>query len=132
MGRTGVRVVASPSRSTIIRSSTNVDKADIDGLTPARQRLGRCGILAGSISLEQALQDFLRMAVWCLFAERLLQSTVVGWGQSGRVGPLEQVMRRITSRGRAVFLLAVGAIGGVRLSGRSRSCLSVEDIPGMP
>lgn len=103
MGRTGVRTVASPSGPTIIRSSANVDKTDSDGLTPARRRLGRFGIFAGPVNVEQALQYFLRVVVWCIFAERLLQSTVVGWGQSGRVGPSEQVMRRITSRSRDVF-----------------------------
>lgn len=37
------------------------------------------------------LEDVLKVLVWSFFAERLVQSALVGWGQSGRVGPLEQV-----------------------------------------
>lgn len=117
MGRTLGSVVASPSRSTILRplgyrSPGNVDQTDTERLTLPRQRLGRCGIFAGPVSVEQALRDLLRVTVWCLFAERLLQSTAVGWGQSRRVGPLEQVMQQITSRGVIVFLPSAGTIGG--------------------
>lgn len=112
MGRTGVIAAASPSRSTILRSSGNVDKTDVEGWTPPRQRLGRCGIIARPVSVEQALHTLLRVTMWCLFAERLLQPTAVGWGQSRRVGPLEQVRQQFTSRGVTLFFLAVGAIGG--------------------
>ena len=108
MGRTGVSAVASPSRSTILRSSGDVDETDIEGLTLSRQRLGRCGIFAGPVSVEQALHDLLRMLVWCLFAERLLQSTAVGWWQCRRVGPLEQVMKRFTCRGVTFFFSVCG------------------------
>lgn len=37
------------------------------------------------------LEDVLKVLVWSFFAERLVQSALVGWGQSGRVGPVEQV-----------------------------------------
>lgn len=37
------------------------------------------------------LEDILRVVVWSFFVERLLQSALVGWGQSGRVRPVEQV-----------------------------------------
>lgn len=37
------------------------------------------------------LEDVLKVVVWSFFAERLVQSALVGWGQSGRVGPVEQV-----------------------------------------
>ena len=90
--------MTSPNRSTILRSSGKVDQADIEGLAFPQQRLGCRGLFAGPVSVEQALHDLLRVAVWCLLAERLLHSTAVGWGQSHRVGPLEQVMRRFTSR----------------------------------
>lgn len=111
MRQTGGSSVTSPNRSTMLRSSGNVDHTNIEGLAFSRQRLGCCGIFAGPVSVEQALHDLLRVAMWCLFAERLLQSTAVGWGQSHRVGPLEQVMRRFTSRGVTVFYPSVGAIG---------------------
>lgn len=36
------------------------------------------------------VEDVLKVLVWSFFAERLVQSALVGWGHSGRVGPVEQ------------------------------------------
>lgn len=44
------------------------------------------------------LEDVLKVVVWSFFAERLLQSALVGWGQRGRVGALEQVGQTNHSR----------------------------------
>eukprot|EP00903_Cladosiphon_okamuranus_P013860 g12895.t1 len=37
------------------------------------------------------VEDVLKVVVWSFFAERLVQSALVGWGQSGRVAPIEQL-----------------------------------------
>ncbi|CAM9644440.1 unnamed protein product, partial [Ectocarpus sp. 6 AP-2014] len=40
---------------------------------------------------RELLEGVLKVVVWSFFAERLLQSALVGWGLSGRVGPVEQL-----------------------------------------
>ena len=104
---------ANPSRQTRPQSLGKARK-DIEGLTLPQNQLGRYGLFARPVLVEQTLQDLLRVAVWCFFANWLLQSAVVGWEESRRVAPLEQVKRQCTFRGRTVSLLGVGAIGSIQ------------------
>lgn len=82
-GKEGTIEVPTPARRTPneeVESTEYGDAIDGDGRG-----------IRSHLSTKRVLQDVLKVAVWSFFAERLVQSTLVGWGQSGRVGPLEQV-----------------------------------------
>ena len=58
----------------------------VESPSPGHQR-----ILCDSACASRVAQALLKVAVWSLIAERLMQLSLVDKAQSGRVGPLEQV-----------------------------------------